>query len=177
MGDPQIVPGTSTSISTQGNYQEAPNPEDLRVGTVVAGVTGTAIITQAADTSTFDSMLIMTCNIERDTGEELDESNKKIEDWNIVEEGIACLFEPYFGREAQDQEILTAKTVVDKVNFMFQGDVVLTTKDRITNIVLTLDNSSVDEGPLYIHATAIGYDPVGGGIHHREAILKREQGS
>lgn len=41
MADPQTVPGTSISISTNGAFQEAPVPEDLRLGVIVAGVTGT----------------------------------------------------------------------------------------------------------------------------------------
>lgn len=44
MADSQIVPGTATSISTQGNFQVAPNEEDLRLGVTVAGVTGTALL-------------------------------------------------------------------------------------------------------------------------------------
>lgn len=137
----------------------------------------TIIIRPGVNTSLFDSTLIMTCNIERDTGEDLDESNKKIENWVVVDEGIDCLFEPFAGREAQDQEILTAKTVVDKVNFWLKGDVEVTTKDRITNIRLTLNDAVIDAGPLYIHSVVQGFDPVGGGIHHIECILKREEGS
>lgn len=131
------------------------------------------MVTEADDVADF---LTMTCVIERDTQSVRDESGKLMPpDFTELATDVDCFFESEM--DFATQEMLTAKTVVERINMMFKAAVDITTKDRVTTIVRKGDASVVDDGPLYILEVRDGEDFETGAIHHVECVMKREEGS
>lgn len=129
------------------------------------------------DTTVYESILTMTCTIQRDTQTGTDESGKKMPpSWEDIATGVDCFFEPESVRDTQIQEIITAKTVVDNIQIMFKGDVDINTKDRVKTIVRKLDASVVQADPLTV-LEVNPTDSFDGSIFNVTCILKREEGS
>lgn len=138
---------------------------------------GTTIIRPGIDTSTFNSILVMNCTIERNRPVANDEAGDPIENWEDLATAVDCLLQPYSVMDIQKQEIDTAKTVVERLNLSLKGSQDVTVKDRISAIIYTGDSSSVAVGPLYIKEVNKSTDIVSGVIFHIECILSRKEGS
>ena len=137
----QIVPGTPISIGTNGAQQEAPVASDLRLGVVVAGVTGTLVV-ESGGLSPGTGLLGLfnrTCTIKRDSVTGI-QGGKKIVTPVTVLSNVPCRI-----NVKRQVDVIDGKQVVTERHKLFTEAIDIRARDTV--IMDNNDSFTAPQGP------------------------------